>query len=402
MADDSLEFRQAISPGPSTRDTMPSLMTGAYPTQFTDVGLPERGVGPPTLPERLADFGFTNAGFSHNNFISRRYNHDRGFHYYVDDSAESRKAEYRGAWRIKLRNAIEDTRLIRWAHRLNSIAMEKAGRSLFLRELEGNVLTSKALEWLEGTNGKRFLWLHYMDTHYPYTSPESVQSRFGRTFSDRRINQLSEKTRSAPNDITPNELEDIKYLYDCSIHFVDEQIGRVLDYIQRSGIGDDSIIVVSADHGEAFGEHGGFGHPRALWDELIRVPLLVNHPEYDPMTVEGQIPLRLLSDSIVDGTGWFDLLHDGLDFVISEVAEFRGGKRSCRGQGFKLIDDGSDSVYTRYTDGDERIIDRSKIPDEIGSKLRDYLEMDRDPIRVEPDIDEEELKADLEALGYLQ
>lgn len=100
LAEVSIEFNPGVAPGPSTRDTMPSLLTGQYPSEFDEYGLPRSRTGPLTIAEELSDRGFSTAGLSHNNFTSRRYNMDRGFDFFDDVSEEARKENNRGAWRL--------------------------------------------------------------------------------------------------------------------------------------------------------------------------------------------------------------------------------------------------------------------------------------------------------------
>jgi len=109
LAADSIEFQPGVAPGPSTRDTMPSMLTGRYPSEFDEYGLPTADTPPRTIAEELSERGFATAALSHNNFTSRRYNIDRGFDYFDDVSEEARKENNRSAWRLYVRDRIEDT-----------------------------------------------------------------------------------------------------------------------------------------------------------------------------------------------------------------------------------------------------------------------------------------------------
>ncbi|ELZ03444.1 sulfatase [Natrialba asiatica] len=404
LAAEALEFEPGIAPGPSTRDTIPSMLTGKYPSQFDEYGLPAGG-SPTTIAEELSDRGFATAGLSQNNFTGRRYNIDRGFDYFDDVSAEARKENDGGAWRLYVRNLIEDTPLMDAASHANNLAMEHLGKSLFHRDDGADVITDRALDWMAETDGKRFLWVHYMDTHHPYLSPKRIQKQYGRVFSPKKIKQLSQKTRSAQDEITDADVPDMEYVYDCSVRYVDEQIGRLFDHLRSEGEFENSLIIVTGDHGEGFGEFGKFGHAHELWDTLVAVPLIVRHPHGPTRTVDGQAPLRLLKESIVDGSGLFELSDGGADSVYTEVPDYREDIKGVRGTEYKLIDTGDERIATRIDDGDgdgdEEVIPVSEIPESKRERLAAELDREFEPVQVASDVERREFKKDLAALGYL-
>lgn len=402
LAENALEFSPGVAPGPSTRDSIPSILTGCFPSDFDEYGLPTSGTGPRTIAEELSDRGFETAALSHNNFTSRRYNIDRGFDFFDDVSEEARKENNRGAWRLYVRDLIEDTPLMDLVGRANTLTMEYLGRSLYMRNEAAEGITDRALDWMEEKNDKRFLWMHYMDTHHPYLSPERIQEKFGRTYSKKHIKQLSQKTRSGQDEITDEDIPEMEYVYDCTVRYVDEQIGRILDQLRAEGELENSMIVVTADHGEGFGEFGKFGHADQLWDTLVAVPLIVYRPGGPSTTVDGQAPLRLLKESIVDGTGLFDLIESGSDYVFTEAPDYRDELRGVRGREYKLIDRGDELLATKYGDCEERIVDTEAIPEEAFEELQSELDRDFERIRVGTDVDQEEFKDDLAALGYLE
>ena len=401
LAENAIEFTPGVAPGPSTRDSIPSMLTGKYPSEFDEYGLPKSGT-PLTIAEELSDREFATAALSHNNFTSRRYNIDRGFDFFDDVSEEARKENNRGAWRLYVRDLIEDTPLIDLVGRANSLMMEYLGRSLYMRNEAAEGITDRALDWMENSGAKRFLWIHYMDTHHPYLSPKRIQEKFGRTYSKKRIKQLSQKTRSGQDEITEEDIPEMEYVYDCTVRYVDEQIGRIVEQLREESKLENSMIIVTGDHGEGFGEFRKFGHADELWDTLVAVPLIVYHPSRPSTTVDGQAPLRLLKESIVDGTGLFDLTGSGSDYVFTEAPDYRDELRGVRGREYKLIDRGDELLSTKLTEGDETIVDTESIPEKTLEALRDELNRDFDRIRVGTDVDREEFKADLAALGYLE
>lgn len=148
-------------------------------------------------------------------------------------------------------------------------------------------LTNAAIELLSSTNaadvpvrkdgalpprsgpaeGHFFAWFHYLDPHLPYVAHEGAP-RFG-AMGDPRI----PKERAA---------------YDAEVWYTDQQVGRLLEHVRRQPWAKDTAVIVTADHGEAFGERSHWGHGRELWEPLVHVPLLVYVPGLAPRRIEAK------------------------------------------------------------------------------------------------------------------
>jgi arylsulfatase A-like enzyme len=142
-------------------------------------------------------------------------------------------------------------------------------------------LNKKVFPWLEGLRGKKFfLYLHAPDVHDPYeTTP-----RFDRLWDpdyrgkiDGRRATLNAITRGELT-VSPRDLEHLIALYDGGISYTDEQLGRFFKKLERLGLAENAIIVLTSDHGEMFMEHGRITHGRTLYDPVIKVPLIVKIP----------------------------------------------------------------------------------------------------------------------------
>jgi len=133
-----------------------------------------------------------------------------------------------------------------------------------------------------------FLWVHYLDPHADYLQHEGVKS-FGGSGRD---------------------------LYDHEVVFTDQHLGRLLDYVEKAPWADRTNIIVSSDHGEAFGEHGMYRHGVELWETLVRVPLVVHVPGATPGRIKARrslidlVPtcLALMGVPLPDGEGKDDFL----------------------------------------------------------------------------------------------
>jgi arylsulfatase A-like enzyme len=128
--------------------------------------------------------------------------------------------------------------------------------------VSANRVTDRALAWIaRRPYGKWFLWTHYLDPHAQYVSHPGEQS-----WGDGQ-----------------------EELYEGELHYTDKQIGRLLDELVRLPGGDRTIVVITSDHGDAFGEHGFFGHAVALSKELIHVPLVFYIPDNPPHAIGGAV-----------------------------------------------------------------------------------------------------------------
>lgn len=118
----------------------------------------------------------------------------------------------------------------------------------------------------EGADPRRFLaWFHYLDPHIQYVRHEGAPD-------------------FAAMDDPPSRSRE-RALYDGEVWFTDKQIGRLLEFIASQPWGKETAIVVTADHGEAFGEHGFYKHGRELWEPIVRVPLLIHVPKAAPRRI---------------------------------------------------------------------------------------------------------------------
>ncbi|HLK36637.1 MAG TPA: sulfatase-like hydrolase/transferase [Polyangiaceae bacterium] len=131
------------------------------------------------------------------------------------------------------------------------------------------------LKGLELSQDRFFLWVHFLDPHNEYLRHPGF-SRFG----------------SAPRD-----------LYDGEIAFTDFHIGRVIEALDASPIGARTVVVFTGDHGEAFGEHREFFHGREVWDEIVRVPLVIRVPGVQPRRIRRRVSHVDLAPTVLDLAG---------------------------------------------------------------------------------------------------
>ncbi len=145
--------------------------------------------------------------------------------------------------------------------------------------------TDKALDWLDDHADEPFFLLtHYFDAHAVYSPPEEYRQRFAapqdQTDSNfvfgTRAHMLM--LRAGKLALDPDLIRRAELLYEAELAYVDAEVGRLLDGVAERGLSDDTLVVLTADHGEEFLDHGGFEHGHSLYDELISVPLIFRLP----------------------------------------------------------------------------------------------------------------------------
>jgi hypothetical protein len=158
-----------------------------------------------------------------------------------------------------------------------------------LEKIAAQQLSEAAIAWLRSHRDDRcFLLLHHYDTHYPYKATPACMNRFDPDYngeyrlrfgdSSLRILKKARVGRLAEIGLTEADIRHIKALYDCEILRTDASIGALVDSLDAWGRLDRAMIIITADHGEEFLEHGSIEHGQTLYDESLRVPLVVFSP----------------------------------------------------------------------------------------------------------------------------
>jgi len=160
------------------------------------------------------------------------------------------------------------------------------------RSANSDKLSDAALEQLkkpENTQKRFFFWVHYIDPHTEYVRHEGFD--FGTGSRER---------------------------YDSEVAFVDHQVGRILEHLQQSEIGKRTAVIVTSDHGEAFGEHGMIRHGFELWEELVRVPLIVYVPGVEPRRIKQRRSAIDVVPTLLELYGLPAASGEGNDFVSGD------------------------------------------------------------------------------------
>ena len=382
------QFTDAFSASSHTREAVPALLTGRYPLDAVD---DKYALAENTIATHLKNAGFATGGFHSNPFVSRAYGFDRGFDVFDDD-------------------------LHLGKHKLLALAQRAFDKLRSRHYARAETINERSLAWLDTLDdGPVFLWNHYMDVHGPYEPPDKYRRLFhDESVSDSAAQRLYQRAISDPQSITEEERRRLIDLYDAEIRYVDAQIASFLDALDDRGLLAESLVVITSDHGDAFGEHGYYEHPRYLHDELLHVPLLVASPEATGGVIETPVSTLDIVPTILSACGidagtlageplqktWTDPQEDEDRIVFSQA----------RGEG----EDGSMRRFcARNTAGWyvlERDIETGELRNEGGmdevtlaEALRSHSEQQtqsRSAWSSSPDEQSEEIERRLEALGY--
>jgi arylsulfatase len=334
LARESLIFENAYSASSHTREAVPALLTGRYPDEAVDG---DYRLASDSIASTLSDAGFTTAGFHSNPYVSRAYGFGHGFDTFDDDLHLGRN------------------RFVALAQR----ALDKLRNRHYARADEIN---QRSLSWLDSLDNDRqmFLWNHYMDTHGPYEPPDDYRTMYAdRGLSDREAQSLYQRAISDPESITDSERRLLINLYDAEIRYNDARVGEFLDALRDRNLLRESLLIVTADHGDAFGEHGYYEHPRYLHEGLTRVPLLVRPPG-------GRGEVVSTPASTLDVTATIEaVINRPSDGPGTSLLELQGDERAVFAQARREGDDNNHRRYAAYTDTEISRCERDLVDGEL-------------------------------------
>jgi arylsulfatase A-like enzyme len=253
-------FTRAYAQSAWTLPSTASFLTGRYPRRRKQTRTRVEGE---TLATAFRQAGIVTAAFSENPYVTTAYGFERGF-----DEFE----EY-------------------FPHTL-------LDRDPRFYATESARPTMDAIAWLEAHADRRtLLYLHLLTPHSPYQPPPPFGGRFDGGYTGPADGTTDTLLRINEGLLTPSprDVDHLRYRYQENLAYGDHQVGRVLESLRRTGRLDRTIVVVTADHGEAFREHGVMLHTTTLYEEMIHVPLVIRLPPRFgkmPSRYDGIVELR--------------------------------------------------------------------------------------------------------------
>jgi len=385
MAEQGVVFTDMTAQSSWTKAAVASIFTGIWPRAHgvngPDDRLPEHL---PTIAERLHDAGYRTGAVVANAYVGRPFGFARGFDHFE-------YLEYG-----KGRSDVVGDRVESWLNTLDKTA-------------------------------PFFLYIHAIDPHAPYAPPDTFRERFAPDVEDSTVGRVEIVRGIVLGDVEPTAgLErDLRALYDAEVAANDASFGRLLDLLEADGRLEDTLVIFTSDHGEAFGEHGSWTHGLDLYNEVLAVPLVIRLPGgseagrrvtapvqhidllptiLDQCGVEGL--LTLPGSSLVTGDG---LAAVGEDRTVLAYLDYWGkhGAAVIK-DGWKLIDPLSAEfgegreLYRHDVDPAETrdlAVDSPVRSGWLASQLAVALRTRGSSVATDVD---PEIRKQLEALGYMQ
>lgn len=269
LAEESIVFKQAISAAPWTAPSLACLMTSKSPAVMGYThDAPKLDQEILTLAEIFKKNRYVSKGIISHVFVSSSFGFDQGF-----DSYDQENAKGHG--------------------HVSSLS-----------------ITEKAISFIEETQGDRFfLFLHYFDPHYNFILHEDFNFYPDYDGPLHSGQSLIREIRKIAWSLSAEDIEYLKALYDSEIRFTDFHLGILFEQLKEKDLYDNTLIVVTSDHGEEFCERGDFwiGHTKTLYQELIHVPLILKLP--------GQRTQKIVDQSV----GLIDLMPTLIHYLSLDV-----------------------------------------------------------------------------------
>ena len=416
FAESATLYRHAIAPSNMTLATHASLFTGLAGSQHRahyDAGRPAGrplGTTIPTLAEIFVKRGYDVSAVAGNyGFLQKGFGLDRGFRWL--DARPRRSSlgvvsehSLRWAFRLLICRAFPE----RWP------VTDSRGRAAD----EISDLAIRRIDRAHSLGRPWFLFVNYFDAHERVLVPPPFAGRFssspGRATGALFETFLREMNRVGHVELPARDREDLVARYDETLAYVDSALERLLRHASESDPDDDTLIVVTSDHGEAWGEHGAIGHGSSAYQEQVRVPLVVRRPgQTRKEVVEETVGLtdvfRLLRGEVSDLPAGGVVVSESFPLVPAPAkATLRTGRALFLGP-HKLIRssrDGTCELYETATDPGE-LHDLAGRPELAGALSGMNAALD-EWIAAHPPVESPEIpesredRARLRALGYLR
>jgi arylsulfatase len=380
FAGQGVRFTRAFAPMPTTVPSHATLLTALYPLQHRVVKnghLLTHEVG--TLPEILAADGFETAGIVSTNMHFIAGNLHQGFEYFDEPTA------------------METLYVAEGSDCPVDLTYRPADRTV-----------QRALDWLaqRSPSSRVFLWIHLFDPHHPYA--ERREHADALLFDDPEQEQrwLEFMRREHLVDLSPDAAtitdnvghcgagrkDDCVELYDAEIHFLDASLRAFFEGVNRLAL-DDFMTVIVADHGEGLGSHGWWGHGKHIYNEQIRVPLILRWTDgrFAGTTVDTVVEMNDIMPTILRAAGTDkDLVssHRRLPIEGTPLQALLGGEGGENKFGYAFVQRRAYDPAARYRDNfedgesfalldsDWKYIHRTAGRDDLYNLISDFHEQD--------------------------
>ena len=307
----STQCSQAFTSAPWTLPSHGSLFTGTTPS-FHGAHAAHKHLndGPTLLPEILQNEGYETVAVSNNTWISEEFGFGRGFEtffktwqYVQSDTDLGRVArEEEGVTKLT-----EATKALFDGNPLTNLTNAIYGQFFRKTDDDGAARTNEWIEdWLTTRNDSSpfFLFVNYLEPHLEYRPPKAhaeEQLPEGVSFEEAMdVSQDAWGYIADTVELTDRDFEILRALYHAEIAYLEERIEEVVNLLKAQSEWEDTLFIVTSDHGENIGEHGLMDHQYALYDTLLHVPLFINGGPFEDAEIDDLVQLLDLPPTILD------------------------------------------------------------------------------------------------------
>jgi arylsulfatase A-like enzyme len=307
LARGGVVFERALSTSPWTLPSHGSMFTGRNPHELSADWWKPLDNKYPTLAEVLGAQGYLTGGFVANLwYCAYEWGLNRGFLHYEDYS-------------ISIGEILWSSSLIRTVSGTNSFRKITNFHDSLNRKTAA-AINRAFLKWVSDERTKPFFaFLNYYDAHDPYLPEEPFGTKFGPRYPGRDPLKIH-KWNGSRVSFSSEEIRAEVDAYDGTIAYLDHHLGVLFDELDRRGLLENTLVIVTSDHGEHFGEHGLFHHSNSLYRQLLQVPLIIRFPSKVPTNkrIRDVISLREIPSTILDILG----LEGDLQFPGESLARY--------------------------------------------------------------------------------
>ena len=298
IANEGILFEECIATSSWTLPSHASLFTGLFPSEHGAIYSAEDKSKASQLPDKLTTLaeilkkeGYKTAGFIGGPYLASVFGMGQGFDYYNDRLGPIGKVYFDKITFLrfilaifkdkinlyKLSSSIETGLIDVWNYIYGeSFTKNSIGHVGWKKK--ANEINAVVLPWIKRNKDTRFfLFVNYFDPHAPYGLPKGYKNHYNRGYKSNLGGLVSQLNNIMYRKYSPTE-DDLNFLislYDSQINFLDLHIAQLFDTLVSCGIDRNTIVVITSDHGEAFGEHGLMQHGFSLYEDQIKVPLLL-------------------------------------------------------------------------------------------------------------------------------
>ena len=379
LASQGVQFRNASATAPWTLPSQAGMFTGRLPHELSADWWSRLDARHPTLAEELSRRGWVTGGFVGNTrYCSSETGLSRGFTHYE---------AYRLSWADCLLTTAVGRKML-----LSPLPLYVGCNDWPGRKRAGEI-NRAFLDWLtqkdrRGDERPYFAFLNYWDAHDPYIAPAEFRTRPAAGGQDKRL--VRDWWWTHKEDVTPTQVAMLRSAYEDCIRGLDHECGQLLQSLEADGKLANTIIVITADHGEHFGDHELYLHGNSLYDALLHVPLIVSWPAKLPagLTIDTPVSLQDLPQTLMDlavgagsfpGSSWKPHWESPAEHrqapIIAEIAS-QAGFPPCHGRSpvaagpMQCIREGN-LKYIRNALGTEQLFDLSQDPGETRNLAND-------------------------------